>query len=142
MSDDDKVRWDAFLEALPPAWLPVAGAFRRSSGIVEAHVEPDGSWILDLSFGTSGVGTLLRDAPVKFKAVATEQDWWLDQHLESEGGVAVARDARAIVTWSDHFACGLNATLSVYADDERFRSAMEEQRSCGDQADGESADSR
>jgi hypothetical protein len=124
MNDDEKTRLDAFLAVLPSAWVPVAAAFTRSSGIVDAHVDPDGSWTLDLTFGLTPVGTLLRHAPVKFSSVASGQDWWLDQHLESEGGVAVASEARAIVTWSDDFAAGLNATLRVFASRAAYDAAV------------------
>ena len=132
MSDDatnaEGNRWDAFTAALPTSWLPMAVAFQKAFGIVEGEHQPDGSWCIDLTFGLCDLNVLLRAAPADFAAVKSGQDWWLDQHLENEGGILVARDARAIIEWSDHFSAGLNATLHVFTSEERYEAALSEAR--------------
>lgn len=127
-ADAQTMRWDAFTSALPPSWLPVAIVLQKASGIVEGKHDPDGSWFIDLSYGLSAVSDIVRAAPAAFAAVKSGQDWWLDQHLENEGGILVARDARAIIEWSDHFSAGLNATLHVFTSDERYEAAVSEAR--------------
>jgi hypothetical protein len=124
--DDQSNGWAAFLSALPPSWFSVATAFNSASGVVEGEHEPDGTWTVDLLFGLSDVRRLLQAAPARFTSVAVGQDCWLDQHLEQEGGVLVAASARAVFSWNDNFASGLNATLSVYASDDRYQAAVEE----------------
>lgn len=128
MSDDDGIRWAAFIAALPSAWVPVAMAFSRASGVVEGKLEPDGAWTLDLMFGLPDLSHLLREAPVEFVSVASGESWWMDQHLEDEGGVAVAKAARAIISWTDNFASGLNATLCIFSSDEVYEAALAEAR--------------
>ena len=128
MGDDDDNRWATFISALPSAWVPVAAAFGNASGIVEGKVEPDGTWQIDLTFGVSDLSDLVRAAPVTFTAVDSGQSWWLDQHLEDEGGVVVAAGARAIMSWNDNFAAGVTATLAIYASDERYEAALADAR--------------
>ena len=123
---DQSRRWESFLSALPPSWLPVAEAFHEASGVVEGEHEPDGSWSIDLMFGLPELRTLLSAAPVKLTTITSGQDVWLDQHVEQEGGVLVAEGARVVVSWSDNFASGINATLSMYATDARYQVAVEE----------------
>lgn len=126
--DDEGKRWAVFVAALPPLWLPVAGAFREAFGVLEGHHEPDGSWTLDLTYGLWDLRRLLVRAPVSFKAVEASEDWWGDCHLESEAGFHASRDGRAIVTWSDHFSAGMSATLRVFTSVERFDAALSEAR--------------
>jgi hypothetical protein len=122
--DDDHHRWRTFISALPSEWLPVATAFSKACGVVEGNIEEDGSWTLDLTFGLSELRQLLRDAPVEFTAVDVDQVWVLQQHVEVEAGIHVAREARAVLSWHDHFAAGLGVSLSVYATDERYDAAL------------------
>lgn len=123
---EPRSRWDAFMSSLDPAWMPVALAFNDAFGVVRAARAPDGGWVLDLSCALADVDDLLRSAPAPFVPVANEQDWLLDQHLESEGGVLVASEVRAVVSWSDHFAAGLHATLRVCASAEAYEDAVAE----------------
>ena len=118
--------WEAFLFGLPPSWRPVALAFDGACGIVEGNHEPDGGWTLTLSYGLSDVRRLLRAAPVGFTAVEDHQEWWLDQHLESECGLLVAKEGRAFISWSDNFAAGVNVRLCVCATADRYASALAE----------------
>lgn len=132
MPDDDNhdttERWRSFVSTLPSTWLSVATAFEESSGILRGEHEPDGSWIIDVTFSLGDVRRLLRSAPVAFHGVAAHQNWWLDAHLEDEGGIAVANEARAVVVWNDNFASGLDATLHVFASQERFEAKVAELR--------------
>lgn len=123
--DDQSKRWESFLASVPSSWLPVAAAFHGAFGVVQGEHESDGTWSIDLMFGLTEPRILLRAAPVRFRAVTSGQDVWLHQHVEQEGGVLVAEDARVVVSWSDNFASGVNATLSVYASDVRYRDAVE-----------------
>ncbi len=123
---DAHERWQSFLTGVPPAWLPMATAFGEASGVVEGELDADGSWSVDVMFALSDVKRLLQAAPVAFTPVAAHQNWWIDAHLEDEGGVAVAKDARAVVVWNDNFASGLNATLHVFASQERFEDKVAE----------------
>lgn len=128
--DDAQQRtWDTFLRGLPPVWQPLGNAFGGAFGIAEGETEPDGSWSMTLGCGLCGIGDLVALAPVQLKVSDSGADWWLDQHLESEGGVLIADADRVLLTWTDHFAAGLMVTLNVFADRARYTAAVEQARS-------------
>jgi hypothetical protein len=129
---DDKQRraaWDTFLAGVPSLWQPMAAALASSTGMVDGEHGIDGSWSITLSCGFGELRAILVAAPAPFDVLDSGQDWWLDQHLESEGGVLVAQGQHALVIWTDHFAAGLNVTLCVFSSEARFRAAVKEARS-------------
>ncbi len=61
---------------------------------------------------------------MEFTAVDVDQVWVLQQHVEVEAGIHVARQARVVPCWHDHFASGISVSLSVYAADQRYEVAL------------------
>ncbi len=93
------------------------------------------TWSMSVSFSLSNSSRLLARAPVPFTSRFSGRDPMYDgtgEDVDDEStfGIEANDEARALLTWSDHWQAGLTATLIVYATREEFERGLDEAMEC------------
>ena len=95
----------------------------------------EATWSMSVSCSLSNSSRLLGRAPVAFTSRFSGREPMYDgtgEDIDDEAtfGVEANDEARALLTWTDHWQAGLVATLIVYATREEFERGLSEAIEC------------